>query len=578
MIVELSVASSSSSASLSGSTTAPFSAFWLGAWSLALALGWLLPNHYAPWLAFHFDAWIAGGLATAAAVVILRSKQPIAVHRFALWCTAAATIPLFQFWFGLLPFAGQAWIGAAFVVGLAVSVMLGGYWESVSPGQPMDGLFAAIGTAAIVSMGLALYQWLGLDIAALDLWVMAMPDIRPYANFVQPNQLATFLLWGLLAGAWGFQRGYIRAPVALLMALFVLFGVAMTQSRTAFLAVIGMAMATYAWRRLWPRKVVWAAAGLAAYFVLCVAALPALSSALNLNETLGMVARTETSIRRAGLMLFVDAAMRAPLFGYGWSQTAVAQLAVAADHGKLGGIFMHAHNLFLDLVIWCGVPLGGLLSAAIIYWFIGKTRAVTDARDAILVTFVGVVGWHAMLELPLHYAYMLLPTGVVVGVLNSRLSEPVITYWPRWKFAAVWVLATSLLVVITRDYLRIEENFYVLRFERARIGSKPTEPPRSVLILDHMNEFLRLGRTPAKRNMTPDELVWMHKAAYAYPGLANLFNLATAFAWNGKTWEAQTLVNSLRGVTSVVQYAQLRGVWQKAAREDAALAAVSWPE
>ena len=541
-------------------------------------LHWLLPNHYAPWLAFHFDAWIAFGLAIAAAVVILRSNQHIVVHRFATLCAAALVIPFFQFWSGLLPFAGQAWIGAAFVAGLAVTMVLGAYWESVSPGQPTDGLFGAIGIAAIASVGMQLYQWLGLSVEALDLWVMSPPDVRPFANFVQPNQLATFLLWGMLAGAWAFLRGHVRPSIALLLALYLLFGVALTQSRTAFLAVMGLTLASWCWRNLWSRQALWTIFGLAAYFVLCVMALPSISSALDLHETLGMVARTDTSIRRAGLMLFLDAVTRAPLFGYGWSQSAVAQLAVAADHVKLGGIFMHAHNLFLDLVIWCGIPLGGLLSAVIIVWLVGKTRRVAEPRDALLVMFVAVVGWHAMLELPLHYAYLLLPTGLVMGVLNSRLAEPVSILLRRWQFAGVCLVVTALLAVITRDYLRIEENFYVLRFERARIGSKPTEPPHSVLILDHMNEFLRLGRTQATKNMTSEELTWMHKAAYAYPGLANLFNLATAFAWNGKPGEAQALVNALRGVTNPLQYAQMRGIWQNAARDDAALAAVSWPE
>ena len=556
----------------------PFSTFWLGLWCVGLALGWLLPNHYVPWAAFHMDAWIATGLAIAAAVVIFRSKQPMAVHRSTLFFAVVAAIPFVQFWFGLLSFVGQAWIGSAFIVGLAVAIAVGGYWEVVSPGQPIDGLFAAIGIAAIVSVGLQLYQWLGLGVDVLDLWVMSSPDTRAFANFAQPNQLATFLLWGLLAGAWSLLRGHIRPSVALLLALFLLFGVALTQSRTAFIAVIGLALATFGWRKLWPRSVLWASAGLVAYFVLCVAVLPFLSSTLGLNETLGMVARTDTSIRRAGLMLFLDAAMQAPWFGYGWSQSAVAQIAVAAQHAKLGTIFMHAHNLFLDLVIWCGIPLGVLLSVVIVWWFVDKTKRVVDQRDALLVMFVAVVGWHAMLELPLHYAYMLLPTGLVIGVLNSRLAEPVTFFLRKRDFVCVYLVAVALLMMIMRDYLRIEENFYVLRFERARIGSKPVEPPRNVLILDHMNEFVRLGRTQAKRNMMEDELQWMRKAAYAYPGLANLFSLATAFAWNGRPGDAQALVNSLRGVSTAVQYAQMRGIWQNAAREDAALAAVSWPE
>jgi hypothetical protein len=32
---------------------------WLAVWTGTLVLGWLLPNHYRPWIAFHSDAWIA---------------------------------------------------------------------------------------------------------------------------------------------------------------------------------------------------------------------------------------------------------------------------------------------------------------------------------------------------------------------------------------------------------------------------------------------------------------------------------------------------------------------------------------
>ena len=264
--------------------------------------------------------------------------------------------------------------------------------------------------------------------------------------------------------------------------------------------------------------------------------------------------------------------------GYGWAQTAVAQLAVAQNHPSLGLVFMQAHNLFLDLVLWCGIPLGLLLSAVLIWWLVQKTRKVASAQDAILVLFVGVVGWHAMLELPLHYAYMLLPTGLVMGALNFRLAEPVVAHWRRWQFACVVLVAVTLLAVIARDYLRIEQNFFVLRFERARIGSKPPEPASSVLLLDHMNEFVRLGRTPARKNMTAQELDWIRKAAFAFPALANVLNLATALAWNGRTDEAQELVKKLQGIATPPQYDHMRGIWRNQARDDTALAAVSWAD
>lgn len=555
----------------------PFSSFWLVLWSLGLALGWLLPNHYPPWVDFHFDAWIACWLAIAAGVVSLRSPKWVDIHRLALVVALVLWVPFLQYWFGLLPFLGQAWIGAAFLMGFFVALTFGSYWESVSPSQAIDGLFLAIGIAAIVSVGLQLYQWLGLSVDALDLWVMGVPHSRPFANFIQPNQLATFLLWAVLGCAWGTARGQIGFRVAVFLAMYLLFGVALTQSRTAFVAVIGLVVTSYLWRSLWPSKMVlWGVSGLAIYYFIWVGILPAITNVMNLDAGLSMAARSGNELRFPAYKLFIDAALHAPLWGYGWAQTAVAQLAVAENHPSLGGIFGQAHNLFLDLILWCGIPLGGAMSLILIGWFVEKARRVANLQNAILVMFVGVVGWHAMLELPLHYAYMLLPAGLVMGALNSRLVEPIAFQVRRWNFVGVLLVAVILLVVIAHDYLRIEENFFVLRFERARIGRKPTEPPVPVLILNHMDEFIRLGRTPAKIGMTPEELNWMRAAAFAYPSLGNLFTLATALAMNKKTDEAQGLVNKLSCIASLQQYDQMRNIWQREARTDTALADVYW--
>jgi len=37
---------------------------WAGLLTIGLAAGWLLPNHYPPWLAFHVNAWVACALAS----------------------------------------------------------------------------------------------------------------------------------------------------------------------------------------------------------------------------------------------------------------------------------------------------------------------------------------------------------------------------------------------------------------------------------------------------------------------------------------------------------------------------------
>lgn len=542
-------------------------------------MGWLLPNHYVPWISFHTDAWASYGFVIAAAMVFLRSDRAVELHRFSAVSALVLFVPFVQHWFGLLPYSGQAWINTAFLVGFFMALMTGAHWEKIRPNQAIDGLFLAIGMAAIISVGLQLYQWLGLFIAPLDLWINGVPHDRPFANFVQPNQLATFLLWGLLGCAWGVARGKIGHRVALLLAAYLLFGVALTQSRTAFVAVIGLLVAVQWWRRLWTTNIVrWSALGLAAFYVICVLLIPTLTTQLSPDGGMSIMARSGNELRVVAYKYFFDAALNKPWWGYGWSQTAEAQLALAQTHQRLDGLFMQAHNLFLDLVLWCGIPLGGAISLFLSWWLFDKIRQVATAKNAILAMFIAVVGLHAMLELPLHYAYMLLPTGLVMGVLNHRLAEPIVAVWPRKYMVIALLMAAGLLAVITRDYSRIQEDFYVLRFERAKIGSRPSDSPHSVLVLNQMSEFIAMSNAKAKRGMTKAELDWMRKAVHAYPVAGNYFTLAVALAWNQELDEAQQQVTKLQNFASPDEYRGMRTIWQRSALTDPNLAEIRWPE
>src|SRR5690606_30949599 len=67
------------------------------------------------------------------------------------------------------------------------------------------------------------------------------PGGRPYANLAQPNNLATLLLFGLLASVYLRECAVLgRFPSALCSCL-LLFGIALTQSRTAVLGLLVLA-------------------------------------------------------------------------------------------------------------------------------------------------------------------------------------------------------------------------------------------------------------------------------------------------------------------------------------------------
>ena len=89
--------------------------------------------------------------------------------------------------------------------------------------------------------------------------------------------------------------------------------------------------------------------------------------------------------------VFADAIWLKPWFGYGWNQSAVAQMAAAALNPSVNSVFSFAHNLFLDLVIWCGIPLGLFISVCLLRWFWLRFKAVQTAENAVLVLFLLVV-------------------------------------------------------------------------------------------------------------------------------------------------------------------------------------------
>jgi hypothetical protein len=550
---------------------------WTPLWALGLACGWLLPNHTPPWAAFHLDAWSAWFFMAAALVFVGHTRKSVYFPLEARIAVVVAAIPVCQYFAGMLPYAGMAWIGALFVLGFAGAILLGANWERDQPDIGINALFFAVGLASVVSVGLQLYQWLGLSAEALELWVLAAPSTRPFANLAQPNQLAMLLLWGLLATAWAVTKKWLSRPVAVLLAMFLLGGVTLTQSKMAFVAVLSAIPFVLVTQRVGVRRTsVWIVIGLTAAFVVMTWLLAQINIAASQTAGAAILQSDSTLQRLAAYQLFTDAAVKAPWAGYGWSQTALAQVYVAAEHPPLGSMFMHTHNLFLDLVIWCGLPLGLLISVVVVVWFFDKLRKSDSLDTALLLAFVGAVGWHAMVELPLHYAYFLLPTGLVVGSLSHRTKSGRVRI--RWPYAlGIYLVLGALLVNVTRDYLLVEKSFLAMRFERANIGRWPTDLDATPVLLDQLDAFVNAGRLRVKSKMTEDELAAIRRAAGAYPSLGNFYTLIIALSLNGQVAEAQTLVDKMPKITTPQEYANMRSIGIKAGSTNRDIAKIQWP-
>ncbi len=559
---------------------APMTPFWLVIWGLVLSCTWLLPNHYMPWTAFHTDAWCALTFLVGAATVAIRVPGPLVWHNNALLVAVALVIPLAQYLTGRLFFAGQMWIALTYLLGLLLVLLIGQRWERAKPDQLGDALFFAIGIASIVSVNLQLQTWLGLiETGMFDIWSMGLSGTRPYANLGQPNQLGTLLIWGLLAGAWAFHTRRIGACVAVLMAGFLLVGIALTQSRTAWLGLTFVLACSWWWRRLWRTPAVpWAMTGLFVFFWVIHPLLHTVRELLALGVE-GDYFRQgpQGDLRFVAWRLFAAAAWEHPWLGYGWATIGRAQLEVAKHFPPLYPTFGYAHNLFLDLVLWLGIPLGLCVSAALSVWFVLQVSKVGNAKDAVLVMCLGAVGIHALLEFPLAYAYFLLPAGAMVGILNSRHGGQV---WmtPRWSLFVLWIVASFLVSAVIRDYFRIESSYRAYEYEAARIGTLPIGEPPEVLLLTQLRETISFMRDDPKEGMSAQALEDMAKVATAYPMGGRSYKMAKALALNHQPLQALEWLETVCKISSPDECALIQRVWIRDAAAQPLLQAVRWTQ
>jgi len=518
-------------------------------------------------------------LSLAAGAVIVRSRGPVIWHGVTVLAAFLVFVPGVQYGLGLILSPGTAWISSAYLIGFLLALLTGARWESTKSGQLVDGLFLSIGVAALLSVGLQLHQWLGLNL--LGIWSMGDGFGRPFANFGQPNNLGTFLLWGLLATAWGVIRQRIGVWSALLIAGYLLFGLILTQSRTAWVAIGLLIALSWTWRSLWPdRRGPWLVTGLGLYFALGVMSLSWLNQllGLTLSTDIGDIVRITSEQRPVVWSLFLDAALQKPWLGYGWNQVALAQLTSAIDHPPLHTIFSHSHNLFLDLVLWCGIPFGLFVSFYLVRWFWLRLREVRNSEDAVLMLFLVVVGNHALLELPLHHAYFLLPAGLVMGALNMRLHARPLATIGRWSYIAVLLVSAVMLGALIRDYSRVEASYQALRFEWARIQYQTRGTPPEVLLLTQWRDFIQMARYDPPEQMTDDEIDWMRKVNSTTPSTGGFHKLAAALAMHKQPVEAQLWLRRTCKVVSETQCAALKSAWTNQSSRNPDIAAVPWPE
>lgn len=545
----------------------------------AFCIAWLIPGHYFPWTGFQQETVAAiGALLLAVAALASTGVSRLHVPRIAIGTLLLAAVPMLQWMTGRVPYLGDAALSSMYLCAFALTIVAATALAHKFNDTFAAGVFAAILVGAILSAGIGWAQWLqiGFDapIEHLD------AGARVYANFTQPNHLASLLGMGIVAAIWLFETRRIGLFGVTLLLAYLGFGVVMTQSRTgwAFVAMLVV------WWAVGHRKTDLRSTGYGVgvsvlAFIAMTKLWAPLNAALDMPTATVLADRaTVVGARSINWAVLWDAAWRHPWLGWGWMRVAEAQQAATLDHPPSHEWIGFSHNIILDLWLWNGLILGSVLGIAIATWIVTRCIRCRDASTWAMLAAGGVLLTHALLEFPHAYLYFLLPLAVFVGFVESRTDAKAPSV-SNWTFGLSCSVMAGLLVWVCQEYLSIEEAARSQRLKEAGYvvsGREPEVP--NVMLLDNQRDFLWFRMTEARIGMSKEDLERMRQVNLRFMPPAVLLRYAIAAGLNGETAQAERNLRLICHMWSKRNCDEGRTSWAALQTKYPSLQAIDFPE
>jgi O-antigen ligase len=553
-----------------------------------LILSWLVPLHFPPWMSWHsevmafFAVFLLGwcGLARE-----LRSAGPrtVALPLVALPFIGLALVAALQRASGLMTFWGDVW-AIWFYMALCVTCLTLGFAAALPSAQPratadqsapVTLLAVALLVGALASTVIAFSQVFSLW--EHSGWIVRMPTLRAGGNLAQPNHLATLLVMGVASLVLLYESSKLGGIASGLILMVLGSGLAASESRTGLLGVLVVMLWWLAKRRHFGSKTpAWVGGVASGGFALSFWAWPTLLNSMLLSYEAGV--RPVSSLRLEVWQQLLEAVALKPWWGWGIREVAKAHNAVAHSY-SVSAPFSYSHNLVLDLVLWIGLPLAGVLVIVTGAWLWRRVRAANQLLPWYGLAAALPVAVHSMLEFPFAYAYMLAPVMFALGAMEASLGVKPLLRMGIKPVAAMLLATTAVLAWSMVEYLEIEEDFRVARFEALRVGSPPPGHQRpNVILYTQLDVLLDDARITPTPNMSPEAMQVVKTAALYYPWSATQYRYVVALALNGNPVEAARQIQVMRRMWGEELYGGVKKqIDELAASKYPELHRLNWP-
>ena len=537
------------------------SPFWLVSLAGFYALSWLIPNHFPPWTAFHANALAAGVGLLLAFFVIWRSEKKIVVSQYIIFIIFIISLVFAQYFFGVIEKRGTVWLVISYLSALLLSIIVGNLWERSDPKACANFVFLSFLIGAFCSWVFQLQQW--LDVNYMPGWLL-YANGRYSANLAQANQLGTLTAIGIVACAWFYQQRKISSHFAFLLATIFLFSLVLSNSRTSWINAFVIFCLLFLLRRIdGVKDLLKGYVPLLVIYIVLIFSFPYFDAMI--NSSLGSAG--VRSLADPGRLIiwgnFIEGVMLNPWIGYGWGQVSYVQFTQGVPPVYLSIPFNNSHNLIIDILIWNGIIIGGVIIILIAYGGVRVFQSLLSADRVILFLPLVILSVHAMLEYPLEYLYFLIPFGLILGSLSVDANKFYLFEIPRAIGVMIWVLLATSYGVIFSDYLRAEEKFYGLRFEYQRIVTNISPEPPDVIALTHLRDSIILSRWKPEDKHSEQDILWAESVVKSYPTTLTMYKVALMHAFAGQEIGARYWMNAAARLSPQGQCAVFHHMWQE---------------
>ena len=507
---------------------------------------------------------------------LVKDRRPIFLPKIGWPLGVLCMVIALQVVTNRIVFAGDA-VVLVFYMLLCVFTLTLGYSVAATKEQRLTSAPPFVDQFAILVVSGGLFSVVVALAQTLDIWesvssIARMHYLRrPGGNVGQPNHLATLTLFSIASTVYLIESRRMRTFVALPIVATLLLGLAITESRSGVLGLVLMS----AWWGIKRRRVSFVTSARAlglwlAFFACCFSLWPTLFNFIQEGRWTGTtIAQVNTSV---GTRLVVwpqlwQAALIHPWFGWGLREVSTAHNAVLHAYA-VSEPFAYAHNVVLDLAVGIGLPLTLLLTGVTFVWLWRRLRDTKDILSWYCLALALPFGGHSMLEYPFAYAYFLVPVMFLLGVLEARQTAVWVVRIPLRPAAIAWGLVCVGMSWSVVEYIKIEEDFRILRFEAMRMGQTPSDYERpKIVLLTQLGALLAGARIVPLPGMTPDSVELARKVAMRFAWSATQNRYALSLALNGNPEEALRQLKVMRATLSQKDYEAVRAQWELLARD-----------